>query len=90
MTPSSPKVPCNAIKTKSCAFKSFKIRSIESESRTNIEVLWPNWLQAKATASPVLIETNRSSEFPPDITAILILYPLLLQVNYLILNQHCN
>jgi|TARA_A100001388_G_scaffold20651_1_gene13563 hypothetical protein len=39
MTPSSPKEPCNAIKTKSCAFKSFKIKSIESESRTNIEVL---------------------------------------------------
>ena len=39
MTPSSPKEPCNAMKTKSCAFKSCKIKSIESESRTNIEVL---------------------------------------------------
>jgi len=42
MTPSSPKEPCNAIKTKSCVFKSFKIRSIESESNTNFEVLYPN------------------------------------------------
>jgi len=39
MTPSSPKEPCNAMKIKSCAFKSFKIESIESESRTNIEAL---------------------------------------------------
>jgi len=39
MTPSSPKEPCKAMKTKSCAFKSFNIKPIESESRTNIEVL---------------------------------------------------
>ena len=82
MAPSSPKEPCNAIKTKSWFFKSFNIESIEFVSRTNLDVMYPNWWQASAIASPVFKETNLSSEFPPDIIAILILYPLLLQVNY--------
>ena len=84
--PSSPKDPCNAINIKSWSINLSWISIIEFWFRIYWDVLWPNWIHASKTASPVLIETKRSSELPPDITPILILYPLLLPINLLKLN----
>ena len=78
------------MKTNSCFFKSDRISSILFSLIQKSETLYLNFLQAFEIALPELIETSLSEESPPYITPILILYPLLLEVNYQILNQHCK